>query len=52
MTKKDYVIIAKVLREQEASPALVARMAFVLGRENLKFDAEKFRTAATKGAKE
>ena len=42
MTKKDFIAIAKVLRDNKASPMLIAEMANVLAGTNAAFDLERF----------
>jgi hypothetical protein len=45
MTKKDYIMIAKILKEQKASYELVEQLSEIFSKANSKFDYWKFRNA-------
>jgi hypothetical protein len=45
MTRQDYIKIAKVLREEEASEPLVYRFVTMLQNDNQRFNPERFRIA-------
>lgn len=45
MTRKDFVIIANVLKEQKASDDMIESFIFALYSTNKNFNASKFRNA-------
>ena len=45
MTKKDFIAIAKVLKDNKASPVLISEMAKMLAQSNPAFDLERFAKA-------
>ena len=45
MSRKDYQLIAEVLRAQKASASIIEAFCFAIGQANKAFDANKFRKA-------